>query len=205
MSRVTKDPQVRMAEIIDTAEELFNAHGYQETQISDIVKTIGVAQGTFYYYFKSKEEVVEAIVRRKMDGILSAIEAITIIKDWDAPRKMSAVVNTTINSVSSSEGLLFEYLFNEQNLHILDKLGRQAGVLFVQPLKKIIHEGMEQKCFSVAHPEETIEFFLSIIRVVIEAQYKTETSERQAWRLEIAQQLFETALGACRGSIVLKG
>lgn len=61
----TKDPQIRMTEIIEAAEDLFNAHGYQETQVNDIVKVIGVVQGTFFYYFNYKEEVVEAIMDEK--------------------------------------------------------------------------------------------------------------------------------------------
>ena len=51
MARITKDPMVRMTEILDAAEELFYARGYHEPAISDIVKSTGVAQGTFYYYF----------------------------------------------------------------------------------------------------------------------------------------------------------
>ena len=47
MVRITKDPQVRMTEILDAAEELFYVRGYHETAVSDIVKSIGVAQGTF--------------------------------------------------------------------------------------------------------------------------------------------------------------
>lgn len=201
MSRVTKDPQIRMAEIINTAEELFNTYGYQETQVSDIVKAIGVAQGTFYYYFKSKEEVVEAIVRRKMDLILAEIADIAAANDIDAPQKISGVVHATIDGVQGRGVLLFEYLSSNQNLHILDKVGRQARELFVPPLKKVIIEGMEQKYFHVNYPEETVEFILSIIRVVVDSLYKKEPAERQTVRLEIAQKLIEAALGTAKGSI----
>lgn len=205
MARVTKDPQIRMAEIVDAAEALFNARGYQETQISDIVKAIGVAQGTFYYYFKSKEDVVEAIVRRKMDRILAEIEEIIAIKDLEAPRKMSAVVKNAIDGIRGRrDGLLFEYLFSDQKIHILDKLGRQAGEQFGPTLITIIAEGVEQKCFHVDHPEETMEFVISIIRVVIDSLYKKDAPERQTTRLEIAQQLIEAALGAETGTIDLK-
>jgi AcrR family transcriptional regulator len=47
ISRVTKDPQVRQAELMDTALELFLANGYQKTTVQDIVKHVNVAQGTF--------------------------------------------------------------------------------------------------------------------------------------------------------------
>lgn len=196
MPRVTKDPQIRMNEIIDTAEKLFNAHGYQETQISDIVKAIGVAQGTFYYYFKSKEDIVEAIVRRKVDQILAEIEDIAAAKDIDVLRKMNLVMHTVFADIRDRIGLLYEYLFNEQNLHILDKIGRQGSERFAAPLLNIVGEGVEQGCFHVAYPEEAVEFILGIFRVLIDSQYTKEPERNDAVRLEIAQKLIETILGA---------
>lgn len=204
MARVTKDPQIRMAEIINIAEELFNANGYQETQISDIVKAVGVAQGTFYYYFKSKENVVEAILKRKMDIILAEIMEIVEVKSLAAADKMSAVINTSINSIREREGVLFEYLYNDQRLHILDKLGYYAYELFGPPIKTIITEGIEQKCFTIEHMEATVEFIFSIIRVILDSLYKKEPVANQVQRFVIGQKLIEAMLGAKPGTISLK-
>ncbi len=204
MARVTKYPQIRIAEIIDAAEALFNARGYQETQISDIVKAIGVAQGTFYYYFKSKEEVVEAIVRRKLDRILAEIKEVIAVKELAAPEKMGATVRMAIKCMRGRDGLIFEYLFSEQNLHILDKVGRQASEQFGPTLAKVIAEGSEQKRFHVDYPDETVEFIIAVIRVVIDSLYMKGAEERLASRLEMAQRLIEAALGAEPGTISLK-
>ena len=203
MPRITKDPQIRIAEIIAAAEELFNARGYQETQISDIVKAIGVAQGTFYYYFKSKEDVIEAIVRRKMDRILAEIEEIIAVKDLAAPEKMSATVRTAINCIRGRDGLLFQYMYSDQNFHILDKIGRQATEQFGPTLGKVIAEGSEQKCFHVDYPDETVEYIIAIIRVVVDSLYRKGAQERLAPHLEMAQRLIEAALGAETGTISL--
>ena len=64
--RVTKDPEERKQELIDAAERLFMERGYEATAVSDIVQEVGVAQGTFYYYFPSKEEILEAIIEKDM-------------------------------------------------------------------------------------------------------------------------------------------
>jgi AcrR family transcriptional regulator len=204
MPRVTKDPQIRIAEIIAAAEELFNARGYQETQISDIVKAIGVAQGTFYYYFKSKDEVVEAIVRRKMDRILAEAEEFVAVKDLAVPRKLSNMVRMAIDRIRGRDGLLFEYMYRDQNLHILDKIGHQAEELFGPVLKKVIDEGMAQGCFNAEYPEEAVEYIIAIIHVIVDSLYKKDAAERMAARLETAQKLIEAALGAEKGSIDLK-
>lgn len=51
----------RFRELMETATRLFMEQGYEETSVSDIVKACGVAQGTFYYYFKTKEDMLDAI------------------------------------------------------------------------------------------------------------------------------------------------
>jgi len=68
--RVTKVPEERKQELIDTAERLFLEKGYEQTTVADIVREIEVAQGTFYYYFSSKEEILEAIIEAFPAGLL---------------------------------------------------------------------------------------------------------------------------------------
>lgn len=55
MARITKLPEERRKEIIDTAIKLFYEKSYEKTTISDIAKEINVAQGLCYRYFPSKE------------------------------------------------------------------------------------------------------------------------------------------------------
>jgi len=50
MPRKTKPPEERKVELIDAAERLFSAKGYDETAVSDIVRDLNIAQGTFWYY-----------------------------------------------------------------------------------------------------------------------------------------------------------
>ncbi|HBT17621.1 MAG TPA: TetR/AcrR family transcriptional regulator, partial [Firmicutes bacterium] len=69
--RITKEYDERRNEILDTAEELFNMKGYDKCTVNDILKAVGIARGTFYYYFKSKEEVLDAIVSRYTDFVVS--------------------------------------------------------------------------------------------------------------------------------------
>ena len=62
MSRVTKDSEVRRQEIIETARGLFTTVGYKETQIKDITREMNVAQGLIYHYFKSKLDILYAVL-----------------------------------------------------------------------------------------------------------------------------------------------
>lgn len=62
--RVTKEPEIRKQEIIDTALKLFGEKGYEGTSITDIAKAIGVAQGLCYRYFPSKEALFDSAIEQ---------------------------------------------------------------------------------------------------------------------------------------------
>ena len=62
--RVTKEPEVRKQEILDTALRLFGEKGYEKTSIADIAKAIGVAQGLCYRYFPSKEALFDSAIEQ---------------------------------------------------------------------------------------------------------------------------------------------
>ena len=67
--RISKEPEVRRAELVKAARELFDRNGIKNTQVSQIVDKVGVAKGLFYYYFKSKDEIVNEVVKEVMSEL----------------------------------------------------------------------------------------------------------------------------------------
>lgn len=68
--------------IIDAAVDLFAAHGYGETSLTDITKTAKVTAGAFYYHFASKQAVADAIIEQ---GWPKAVEILTRTLDSRGP------------------------------------------------------------------------------------------------------------------------
>jgi AcrR family transcriptional regulator len=60
--------------LIQAALKLFEEQGYHTTKVSDIVREAGVAQGTFYLYFKSKEDVFRCIAEACLEEIAVALQ-----------------------------------------------------------------------------------------------------------------------------------
>ncbi|NOU92368.1 TetR family transcriptional regulator [Paenibacillus sp. LMG 31456] len=60
--------------IIEAALKLFEEQGYHTTKVSDIVRQAGVAQGTFYLYFKSKEDLFRSIAESCLAEVSDAIK-----------------------------------------------------------------------------------------------------------------------------------
>jgi AcrR family transcriptional regulator len=52
-------------QIVDGARQVFMAHGFDAASMGEIARVAGVSKGTLYVYFKSKEELFEAIVRQE--------------------------------------------------------------------------------------------------------------------------------------------
>ena len=58
--RTVKNAEERKNEILDAAEVLFAKKGFEETSTGDILEMVGIARGTLYYHFRSKEEILDS-------------------------------------------------------------------------------------------------------------------------------------------------
>ncbi|QGF23626.1 TetR/AcrR family transcriptional regulator [Raineyella fluvialis] len=75
MGRVSKAPEERRDELLDTALRLCTTVGYDALSIDQLTREAGVAKGTFYYYFGSKQDMLGALVQRFVDGLFASLEA----------------------------------------------------------------------------------------------------------------------------------
>lgn len=81
--RVVKEAEERKNEILDVAERLFGTKGFDNTSTSDILNEIGIARGTLYYHFKSKEDILDAMIDRMTGRLVE--RAAEIIKKKEIP------------------------------------------------------------------------------------------------------------------------
>ena len=74
---VSAKKEIKENKLLDSAYTLFVHNGFSQTSIDDIVKKADVAQGTFYYYFKSKEAVLDEITDKYISIIVESMEKIS--------------------------------------------------------------------------------------------------------------------------------
>jgi len=72
-----------------------------------------VAQGTFYYYFSSKEEILEAIIEKDITALEEDVRQIMSREDGKRRHKLNAVVNSIIG-ISTSRREIMNYLHEEE-------------------------------------------------------------------------------------------
>ncbi|MCS4299491.1 MULTISPECIES: TetR/AcrR family transcriptional regulator [Acinetobacter] len=140
--RQTKPAEVRIDELMNAAQTLFLEKGVEATTISEIIASVGVAKGTFYHYFESKQHIVEALKKRYIDFFIAALDtavATCDAEDWVSQFKVwiSANIQTYLESYAIHD-IVFgahhhERKNNEKNM-ILEQLlqilngGQQAGI-----------------------------------------------------------------------------
>ena len=78
--RIVKEAAERKNEILDAAEELFAARGYEATSTGDILDRVGIARGTLYYHFRSKEEILDALTERITRAVMLPPILLTYVK-----------------------------------------------------------------------------------------------------------------------------
>lgn len=202
MARPSQDPQIRITEILDTAEHLFSIKGYFGTTVSDIAKEMGVTQGMFYYYFKSKEEILEALLNRQVASFISEIKDMTC-SNAPPSEKLGFMISTVIKHVRYKGEVLLNTIYHEQNLHIKDKLTRGANLMLTPWGLKIIEEGRIRHDFNVSHPQTALSFILLVMEFLIDALYEKIPEELLSLRLKMAESLIEKSVGVQEGKIHL--
>ncbi|AOI39936.1 TetR/AcrR family transcriptional regulator [Burkholderia oklahomensis] len=183
----TKPAEVRLEELMAAAERLFLAQGVEATTINEIVELAEVAKGTFYHYFASKNELLEAMGQRYTAQYLSRLEeAVDACSADDWLGRLRAWIRTSIEAyVETYRTHDIVYINhhhharnNREKNAILDQLqgilscGEQAGVWqLTQPriAALLIYAGVHGATDDVIAAQETdyAEFVRSVTAVCL--------------------------------------
>ncbi|PBB05138.1 MULTISPECIES: TetR/AcrR family transcriptional regulator [Salimicrobium] len=146
--------------ITETSISLFGQKGFKETSIQEIVDHLGLTKGTFYYYFKNKEEVLVQIHERFIDDLLEKQEK--ILKSSLRPEeKLRELVRMMIENIRASVNSAM--IFFREMRHLSEgKLlyVRQKRDLFQQNIEKLVQEGIEEGAFRTDLRADMISYFI---------------------------------------------
>ena len=156
---MAKTKEERRNEIIETAGRLFEEKGYEQTQVQDIVNEIGVAKGLFYYYFKSKDEVMEELADRYADAIIDAVNKL-IDKDIATFDKINRIFQIFIDSAEKKSGI-FMGILNVKNGITHERIFFNVGKKMVPLVTELILSGNDNGECNCSDPKFITEFLIS--------------------------------------------
>jgi AcrR family transcriptional regulator len=214
MGRIVKSPDVRQNEILDAAQQLFYTKGYENTAVQDIINEIGIAKGTFYYHFNSKEDLLDALATRLLEQSLSLI--IPIIEDENVPalEKLHRFFNESSNFKLENESLvrtLMSVWYQDNNAIMREKMKTTSFNGVTPLLTQIIHQGVAEGVFQTSYPDEigrvvmqtSYELSDTFVKLILRLNDETSTWEDVRRKVMVYDEAIASLLGAEPGSIHL--
>jgi len=194
--RILKDPEERKAEILNTAEKLFTTKGYNQTTILDILNEIGIAKGTFYYYFKSKEEVMDAIIMRIVSADAAAAKKIADDPNLSALQKLFQILLTQKPQSGSGKEKMLEQFHRPNNAEMHQKSLVQSILHITPVLTQVIEQGIHENIMATDYPQETVEFLLASVQVILDEGLFHWRPEEAMRKVQAFIYIMEITLGA---------
>jgi len=165
MPRVV-DREARRAELVSAAATVFAQRGVANTAVSDIVKAAGVAQGTFYLYFDSKDAAVLAVVERIADAMIEKTAA-RVAGESTAVDKLLGLRGVLSEAGSVPEATeLIELMHLPENRLLHDRLADGITPGLVSLLEAIVEQGVAEGVFEVSDSRAAAWFVLAGLQSV---------------------------------------
>ena len=147
----------RKKELLKIAYRMFIEKGYDNTSIDEIIAEAGIAKGTYYYHFPSKEATLEAVIDMMLNEELERAK-MAAAAPISIPQKIVAVIMSM--RPSQEESGIAQTLERSENIVMHEKINRRLIDETSPILSDIVREGIEQGIFSCTNIEERVKMML---------------------------------------------
>lgn len=196
--RIVKEHDERKKEILDAASKLFATKGYEKCTINDILKEVNIAKGTFYYYFKSKEEVMDEIVARFTEKAFASAKAVIEKVDLEPEDKLLQIFLAMRIKDEQSEEILDE-LHKPENALMHQKTLNDLVTVMAPLLAQVIEEGNQKGIWKCKYPLQYMQIFLAATTLTDEGMFEI-SSEEQTKILTALISILENMLSVKEGT-----
>lgn len=182
--------------IIKVAQETFRRYGFRKTTMDEIAYAARKGKSSLYYYFKSKEDVFEAVVEKEINFLhQDIIDAVG--KAETAKEKINIYIYKRMNGLKNLgnfyEALKDEYL---SNMEFIEKIRKKYDEQEMDILSKIIGEGIERNEFKMMDATLTAKIIVIAMKgLEVPLMMENEKSDIKTRIIEVLDILF---YGMCR-------
>ena len=151
--RRTQPPEVRREQLLDAAAAVMVEKGFTSMTVADVAERAGVAKGTVYLYFDTKEDLVTGLQARYATALVDLAHALNDGKG-DESARLEAFLRATVD-FHASERELHEVLFHQAGMRDGDALHALS-----REVQTFVERGVESGAFEVADVAFTTQFLL---------------------------------------------
>ncbi len=142
-SQDVKDPF--REEILNGARDLFERFGFKKTTMEDIARQVGRSKSALYYYYKTKEEIFEAVILNDIANT-EALVAEAIRKEGSASSKFRVLCVTLLGGVKQKANQFSTFKSELYETHFLfDNIIKKRDSYIEEMIKDILILGISQK------------------------------------------------------------
>lgn len=211
MGKIVKEYEERRLELLDTAQALFFAKGYEQTSVNDIITAVGIAKGTFYHYFKSKEELLNELIDRIAEHLYSELEK-TLEIECSAIEKLNGFFRYSARyKLENKETIIVTTIemYRSENILFRKKLEDMTLDKYASMLVRLVEQGVEEGVFKTEYPDLVPRFLLAMgtllgnqfAELILNKQRTEEDIEQLCRGYDMYQNAIERVLGAPEGSV----
>jgi AcrR family transcriptional regulator len=193
------DPAGTVEKILDIAGALFTEKGYEQTTMQDIVDKLGMSKGAIFHHFKSKEDVMDGVIQRMIDGIVEQTNAIAETPALAVSEKMRSAI-LSMNVSGGVGGEVISELHKPTNSQMHQTTITKTIQAVVPILAKIAEQGVSEGIYNTPYPRETLELLFAANQVIFDSGIFRWNREELAARAYCFVHTMELSLGAAKGS-----
>lgn len=188
--------------ILDSMQKLMQKKDTQSISVSEIAKEAGIGKGSIYYYFRSKEDIVDAVIERSYSDAIQKAKELVQNPNLDALTKMEIIFRTCRDSsieLSRQEAgsymeLQQSALLHQQYIYIMIRNLRPI-------LADIIRQGNQEGTITCDSPEETAEIVLIILTIKFDRYLSNSDTAQTQKTLDVFTYMLETSFHIEKGRL----
>lgn len=127
--------------ILKAAVKVFARNGFHATRVSEVAKAAGVADGTIYLYFKSKDELLVSLFEDRVSKLLAFMDT-SLPKLPSAPERLRAVIDMQLGLLEGERDLAeVVTVIIRQSTRLMKEFAAPKFLAYLDAIAKIVHEG----------------------------------------------------------------
>lgn len=182
--RTIKDGKERRQELLDIARKMFITKGYEKTSVNDILKEVGIAKGTFYYYFASKEEMLEAMI---FEVVMEGVGRAKVILKEDSIPLLMRILMALQAQTPEMEGadMIHAEIVKPENAKLDQVYLRMMIRELTKVLKEPVEEAVCQGVMETRYPEESIGIVMLLAQEILNRPTFDWNEEEEGKKMQV--------------------